>query len=111
MRDLSGPETIRQGLLIRAVPSRNEAAYWSRAGTGREAEIRPYHHPGGGWVIEFTQDGAPQRAVLVETDGDAHEVAQEYMATGWMPGGPDGSSVPEGARGGSGSHKREKKEP
>ena len=89
MQDLRGSKRIREGLVIRAVPSRNEAAYWSRAGTGREAEIRPYHHPQGGWVIEFTQDGAPQRAVVVETDEEAHGVAQAYVATGRMPAGGD----------------------
>ena len=90
MRDLRGPKAIREGLVISVVPSRNEAAYRSRSGTGREAEIRPYHHPGGGWVIEFAQDGAPQRAVVVEAAGGAHEVAQEYVATGRMPGRREG---------------------
>ena len=90
MRDLRGPRTIREGLVISAVPARNEAAYRSRSGTGREAEIRPYHHPGGGWVIEFTQDGEPRRAVVVETGGEAHDVAQAYVATGRMPGDRDG---------------------
>ena len=87
MPELRGPGKIREGLVIRAVPSRNEATYRSRAGTGREAEIRPYLHPQGGWVIEFTQDGEPQRAVVVRTGDEAHDVAQEYVATGRMPDG------------------------
>ena len=64
-----------------AHPSRSEASYWSHAGHGRGAEIRPYL-VGGGWLVEFTLDGEPLRAVVVSTDDDAHDVAQEYVGTG-----------------------------
>ena len=83
--DLRGPRKIREGLEIGAVPSRDEATYWSPAETGREAEIRSHLHPDGGGVIEFTQEEEPERAGGVRTDDEAHEVAQESVATGRRP--------------------------
>ena len=81
MQDLRGPGKIRPGLVMVAHPSRSEAAYRSRAGHGRGAEIRP-NLAGGGWLVEFSLDGEPLRAVAVSGDDDAHEVAQEYVDTG-----------------------------
>ena len=53
----------------------------SRAGHGRGAEIRP-NLAGSGWLVEFSLDGEPLRAVGVSTDEEAHDVAQEYVDTG-----------------------------
>ena len=44
-------------------------------------EIRP-NLAGGGWLVEFSLDGKPLRAVVVSTDDEAHDVAQEYVDTG-----------------------------
>ena len=81
MQDLRGPRKIRPDLVRVAHPSRSEAAYRSRAGHGRGAEIRP-DLAGGGWLVEFSLDGKPLRAVGVSTDDEAHDVAQEYVDTG-----------------------------
>ena len=57
MQDLRGPRKIRPGLvLVWPHPSRSEAAYRSRAGHGRGAEIRP-NLAAGGWLVEFSLDG------------------------------------------------------
>ena len=61
MQDLRGPRKIRPGLVLVAHPSRSEAAYRSRAGHGRGAEIRP-NLAGSGWLVEFSLDGKPLRA-------------------------------------------------
>ena len=37
---------------------------------------------GSGWLVEFSLDGEPLRAVGVSTDEAAHDVAQEYVDTG-----------------------------
>ena len=44
-------------------------------------KIRP-NLAGGGWLVEFSLDGEPLRAVVVSTDEAAHDVAQEYVDTG-----------------------------
>ena len=38
--------------------------------------------PAAGWLVEFSLDGKPLRAVGVSTDEEAHDVAQEYVDTG-----------------------------
>ena len=44
-------------------------------------KIRP-NLAAGGWLVEFSLDGEPLRAVGVSTDEAAHDVAQEYVDTG-----------------------------
>ena len=90
MRGLSAPKTLRPGLMLTGNLSRGEVCYWSRDRTRREAEIRPCLRLAGRSMIEFIQDRVSQCTVTVETDEDAHEVAQEYVATGRMPGERDG---------------------
>ena len=81
MQDLRGSRKIRPGLIMVSHPSRSEASYQSRAGHGRGAEIRR-NLVGGGWLVEFTLNGEPLRAVVVSTDDTAHDVAQEDVDTG-----------------------------
>ena len=78
-------DTIRPGLLLTGNLSRGEVCYWSRDRSRREAEIRPCHRFAVGFMIEFIQDGVTQCTLIVRTDGEAHEAAQEYVATGLMP--------------------------
>ena len=99
MQDLRGPRKIRPGLvLVWPHPSRSEAAYRSWAGHGRRAEIRP-NLAGSGWLVEFSLDGEPLRAVGVSTDEAAHGPGVRGHGTG-RQGHPLGwrSSSPYGAR-------------
>ena len=57
MQDLRGPRKIRPGLvMVWSHPSRSEAAYRSRSGHGRGAEIRPNlaGSAGGWWSSAWT---------------------------------------------------------
>ena len=85
MRGLSAPKTLRPGLMLTGNLSRGEVYYWSREKTGREAGIHPRFRLGG-WVITFFQDENLLHTIVVPTDGEAHDVAQEYVATGRKPG-------------------------
>ena len=90
MRRLRAPNTLRPGLMLTGNLSRGEVCYWNRDRTGREAQIRPCLRLAGGSMIEFIQNSVSQCTVTVETDEEAHEVAQEYVATGRVPGKRDG---------------------
>ncbi len=81
MQDLRGSRKIHPGLMMVSHTSRSEASYQSRAGHGRGAEIRR-NLVGGGWLVEFTLNGEPLRAVVVSTDDTAHEVAQGVRGHG-----------------------------
>ena len=49
---------------------------------GPIGEGTPVPQVGDGWLMEFSLDGEPLRAVVVSTDEDAHAVAQEYVNMG-----------------------------
>lgn len=80
-QELRGPRKIRPGLVMFTHPSRSEVSHWSHAGHGREAEIHP-NLVDDGWLLEFSLDGEPLRAVVVSTDDAVHNVAQKYVDTG-----------------------------
>lgn len=85
MRCLRAPSPIRPGLLLTGNLSRGEVCYWSRDRTRREAEIRPYLRLAVGFMIQFIQDRVAQCTLVVQTDKEAHEAAQEYVTAGRMP--------------------------
>lgn len=89
MRGLSAPKNLRPGLMVTGNLSRGEVYCWSRDRTRREAEIRPCGQRGGG-MITLLQEENPQRTIVAPTDGEAHDVAREYVATGRMLGKRDG---------------------
>ena len=92
MRRLRAPNTLRPGLMLTGNLSRGEVCYWNRDRTGREArDPGPASVSPAGSMIEFIQNECfPMHRYRSRRMSEAHEVAQEYVATGRVPGKRDG---------------------